>query len=78
MSDINNFDKAVLITSDGDFDELAKRLLRQNKLRIIFAPCRKGCSKLLKRVAVDKIAFIDEFRTDLEKIEESSYGNLDP
>ena len=67
MSDINDFDKAVLITSDGDFDELVKRLVRQDKLRMVFAPCRAGCSKLLKRAAVDKIAFIDEYRADLEK-----------
>ena len=67
MSDINNFDKAVLITSDGDFDELVKRLVRQDKLRMVFAPCKEGCSKLLKRAAVDKIAFIDEYRADLEK-----------
>jgi len=78
MSDINNFNKAVLITSDGDFDELVERLVRQDKLRVVFAPCRGGCSKLLKRAAKDRIAFIDEFRTDLEKIEKSSYGNLDP
>jgi hypothetical protein len=35
---------------------------------MVFAPYRKGCSKLLKKVAVDKIAFIDDFRDDLEKI----------
>ncbi len=68
MSDMNDFDKAVLITSDGDFDELAKRLLRQDKLRMVFAPCRDGCSKLLKRIAVDKIAFMDDYRNDLEKV----------
>jgi len=78
MSDINDFNKAVLITSDGDFDELVKRLLRQDKLRMVFAPCRSGCSKLLKRAAVDRIAYIDDFRAGLEKIKESSYGNLDP
>jgi len=75
MSDMDNFDKAVLITSDGDYDELVKRLLRQDKLRMVFAPCRNGCSKLLKRVAIDKIAFIDDYRNDLEKVRESSYGN---
>ena len=68
MSDMDNFDKAVLITSDGDYDELVKRLLRQDKLRMVFAPCRNGCSKLLKREAKDKIAFIDDYRTELEKV----------
>jgi uncharacterized LabA/DUF88 family protein len=78
ISDLHFYDKAVLISSDGDFDELVKRLMREDKLRMVFAPYRKGCSKLLKKVAVDKIAFIDDFRDDLEKIWESSYRNLDP
>jgi uncharacterized LabA/DUF88 family protein len=68
MSDINEFDKAVLITSDGDFNELVKRLLRQDKLRIVFAPCKEGCSWLLKSAARGRIAFIDDYREALEKI----------
>ena len=59
---------AVIITSDGDFDELVKMLLRKEKLRMVFAPCRNGCSKLLRKVAVDKIGFIDDLRTALEKV----------
>jgi hypothetical protein len=43
-------------------------LLRDDKLRMVFLPCREGCSKLLKKVATDKIAFIDDFKNDLEKI----------
>jgi len=78
MFDMDNFDKAVIISSDGDFDEVVKRLVNKDKLRLVFAPCRDGCSKLLKRAAVDKIAYIDDFGTDLKKEEESSYGNLDP
>ena len=68
MSDIDDFDEAILITSDGDFDELVKRLSRQGKLRMVFAPCRKGCSRLLRKAAVDRIAYIDDFRADLERI----------
>jgi len=67
ISDINEFDKAVLITSDGDFDELVKRLLRQDKLRMVFAPCKEGCSWLLKSAARGRIAFIDDYRDELEK-----------
>ncbi len=68
ISNISLYDKAVVITSDGDFDELIKELVRKDKLRLLLAPCRKGCSKLLKRAAVDKIAYIDDFRADLEQI----------
>jgi uncharacterized LabA/DUF88 family protein len=68
MSDLYLFDKAVLITSDGDFDELVKLLIRTDKLRMVLAPCREGCSKLLKKVAVDKIAYIDDYKKDLEQL----------
>jgi uncharacterized LabA/DUF88 family protein len=68
MLDINDFNKAVIITSDGDYDNLVKRLLLQDKLRIVFAPCKKGCSWLLKSVARGRIAFIDDYRAELEKI----------
>lgn len=62
-----NYDKAVIITSDGDFDKLIKKLLLENKLRLVFAPCRDGCSKLLLRVARGRVEFIDKFRSELEK-----------
>jgi uncharacterized LabA/DUF88 family protein len=68
MNDINNFNKAVLITSDGDFDHVVEHLIRSNKLKLVLAPCKKGCSYLLKRVARGRITFIDELRAELEKI----------
>jgi len=68
MSDFSIYDKAVLITSDGDFDNLVKKLLLQDKLSMVFAPCKDGCSWLLRSAARGKIAFIDDYRDELEKI----------
>jgi uncharacterized LabA/DUF88 family protein len=68
MSDLSIYDKAVLITSDGDFDNLVKKLLLQDKLRMVFAPCKDGCSWLLRSAAQGRIAFIDDYRNELEKI----------
>jgi uncharacterized LabA/DUF88 family protein len=67
MSDFPLYDKAVLITSDGDFDNLVKKLLLQDKLRMVFAPCKEGCSWLLRSAARGRIAFIDDYRDELEK-----------
>ncbi len=67
MTDMDSFGKAVLITSDGDYDELVKRLLNQDKLKVVFAPCKEGCSGLLVSAARGRIAFLDEFRGELEK-----------
>jgi uncharacterized LabA/DUF88 family protein len=68
MSVLNIFDKAVIITSDGDFDNLVKRLLQQDKLRLVFAPCKEGCSGLLVSAARGRIDFIDDYKKLLEKI----------
>ena len=67
ISNISLYDKAVIITSDGDFNELIKELVRKDKLRLVFAPCRDGCSGLLKSAARGKIAFMDDFKAELEK-----------
>lgn len=67
ISNMSIYDKAVIITSDGDFDELIKELILKDKLRLVFAPCRDGCSGLLLSAAKNKIAFIDDFRAELEK-----------
>jgi uncharacterized LabA/DUF88 family protein len=68
MSDFSLYDKAVLITSDGDFDNLVKKLLLQDKLSMVFAPCKDGCSWLLRSAARGRIAYIDDYRDELEKI----------
>lgn len=67
MSDLSMYDKVVLITSDGDFDNLVTTLLLKDKLRMVFAPCKEECSWLLKSAARGKIAFIDDYRDELEK-----------
>ena len=67
MIDINGFNKAILISSDGDFDNVVAMLYQQKKLRLVLAPCREGCSKLLRQAAKEKIGFLDELRAELEK-----------
>ena len=69
MLDLENFDKAVIISSDGDYDELVRRLINWGKLRLVFAPCKAGCSWLLKSKARGRIAFIDEYKSEVEKVE---------
>jgi uncharacterized LabA/DUF88 family protein len=68
MDDVSNYDKAILISSDGDFDNLVKKLIKLNKLKLVLAPCKEGCSKLLKAAALGRIGFLDDFRSELEKI----------
>ncbi|MBM3119779.1 MAG: NYN domain-containing protein [Chloroflexi bacterium] len=67
MDDINDYTKAIIISSDGDFDNLVKRLIASDKLDMVIAPCKKGCSALLVKAARGRIAFLDELLDEIKK-----------
>jgi uncharacterized LabA/DUF88 family protein len=62
----NNFDKALIVTSDGDFYSLVKLLYDKNRLRMVMSPYYKTCSSLLKKVAKEKIVFMSNLKDKLE------------
>src|SRR3989338_1831501 len=62
----NRFDKAVLVSSDGDYASLVKFLLERRKFPIVLSTHPKDkCSILLKRTGV-RISYINEQRSHLE------------
>lgn len=65
----NNFDKALIVTSDGDFYSLVKYLYDKNNLAVVMNPYVKTCSALLKKSAKEKIVFMDNLRRKLECID---------
>lgn len=66
MIDIPNYDKAIIVSSDGDFYSLVKYLYQNNKLRFVMSPYIKTCSTLLKKEAKERIVFMDNLRKKLE------------
>lgn len=62
----NKFDKAVIVTSDGDFYSLVKYIYDRNRLKAVISPYKKTCSTLLRKTAREKIIFIDNLRNKLE------------
>ena len=64
--EINDYDKAIIISSDGDFYSLVKYLYEINKLRTVLSPDIENCSGLLKQTAKEKIYFMNELRAKLE------------
>ncbi len=66
MIDATQYDKAVVVTGDGDFHGLVNYLYSQSKLEILLVPNMRQYSQLLKSAARDKISFISEMRRDLE------------
>lgn len=68
----NKFDKALLVTSDGDYAPLVKFLLAKQKILAVLSPYEtKKCSVLLKRTGV-KISYIIDQRNILENLKEKA------
>jgi uncharacterized LabA/DUF88 family protein len=62
----NKFDKAIIISSDGDYASLVKFLKKQKKLKIVLSPHNKNlCSILLKRTDAP-IAYLNDQKSILQ------------
>ncbi|MEA3344483.1 MAG: NYN domain-containing protein [Patescibacteria group bacterium] len=66
MIDYNKYNKAIIISSDGDFYSLVKYLYKNNKLECVLSPYIKTCSILLKKTAKGKIVFMENLRKKLQ------------
>ena len=66
MIDYRNYERAVIVTSDGDFACLVRYLYEEGKLERVLSPNRKGCSVLLKRAARERVDFLEDARRKLE------------
>lgn len=64
--ELNDYDKAVIVSSDGDFYSLVQHLYEKKKLRAVLSPDIEHCSTLLKHTAKEKIWFMNELRNKLE------------
>jgi uncharacterized LabA/DUF88 family protein len=62
MIDTSLYDKAVIISSDGDFYSLVRYLYQRDKLKIVLSPYIEACSSLLKKEAKEKIVYMDNLR----------------
>jgi len=64
--EIKEYDKAVIVSSDGDFYSLVQHLYEANKLRSVLSPDKKNCAVLLRQSAKEKIIYMDNLRKKLE------------
>ncbi|MEK7567784.1 MAG: NYN domain-containing protein [Patescibacteria group bacterium] len=65
MIQLPRFDKAIIVTGDGDFYCLVQYLLEQNKLGTVLVPNQLKYSALLKRFARKHIAFMNDLQNKL-------------
>jgi uncharacterized LabA/DUF88 family protein len=64
MIEFANYDKAIIVSGDGDFQCLAKYLIEQNKLEALLIPNKEKYSALLK---FDIFKPYQRFVSDLQK-----------
>jgi len=68
----NVFDKAVIVTSDGDYARLIKFLIEKDKFEVILSPASvKKCSILLKRTKA-KISYLNDQKSILSAQKEKA------
>jgi uncharacterized LabA/DUF88 family protein len=67
MKNKNKFDKAIVITSDGDFDSTIEYLDKHDKLCKVISTREDKCSSLLKRSAKENIIYIDKIKDKVSK-----------
>ena len=64
--ELSEYDKAVIVSSDGDFYSLVQHLYENNKLKVVLSPDEENCSNLLKQTAKEKLWFMNNLRGKLE------------
>ena len=67
MIDYEKYDKAVIVSSDGDFYSLARHLYDNQKLEAVLSPHRKNCSSLLHKSAREKVRYLHALENHIAK-----------
>lgn len=78
MIDYPNYDRAVIVTGDGDFHCLVDYFIKQKKLEKLLIPDQAHYSALLKRFPSEYLAFVSDLRKRVEykRKEPSKDGTL--
>lgn len=66
MVDYYSFDKAIIVSSDGDFYSLVAYLYKNGKLKAVLSPDKKRCSSLLKQSGREKMWYMNQLKDKLE------------
>ncbi|MEK7505250.1 MAG: NYN domain-containing protein [Patescibacteria group bacterium] len=66
MIEWQNYERALVVTGDGDFYCLIKHLKDNHKFLKVLAPSLDSCSRLLLRVAGREVSFVNDLRKKVE------------
>ncbi len=65
MIEYNNYNKAVIISGDGDFCSLVEYLKENEKLRMVLVPNKKKFSHLLAKASKGQMCSMDDLKETL-------------
>lgn len=68
MVEWNKYDRAIIVSSDGDFYSLVEHLYSKEKLEAVLSPNKQKCSILLQKKARERMFFMDTLKGKLEYI----------
>jgi uncharacterized LabA/DUF88 family protein len=68
MIDYRDYDRAIIVSGDGDYYSLIKYFYQNEKLAYVLSPSRASNSYLLVQAAKEKIRFLEDYRSKLEHI----------
>jgi uncharacterized LabA/DUF88 family protein len=71
MIDFNEYEKAIIVTSDGDFACLVRHLAEKGKLERVLSPNRETCSALIKKAARGRMRYLEDVRGKIEYLKKS-------
>ncbi len=66
MIEFQNYEKAVIITGDGDFYCLIKYLQEKGKLLTILAPSAKNCSSLIRKIVQGNLSLVSDLQKKIQ------------
>ena len=67
MEQFDEFNNAILITSDGDFVPLIESLQKRDKFKLLISPVYKSCSYLLKKLVKQRHICIEDIVHKIKK-----------
>lgn len=65
LVEVNHYDKAVIVTGDGDFGALVRYLNSVDKLEVLLVPSDTFVPSILKRTAREKISYLNNLKSEL-------------
>ena len=59
LKEQDSFDKIILVTADGDFYDMVKFLIEENRFEKVLHPTRKYASSLYKKLGSERYDFLE-------------------